>query len=48
MTKIRLYENGIAYFIEWPNGAVDSYETEAARDARIAELRADDAAWAAA
>jgi hypothetical protein len=48
MTKYTLTENAVAYFIEYAKGKVEAFDTIEARDEAIAEIAADDAAWAAA
>jgi len=42
---MKTFENEIAFFIKWENGAVDAFDTEAERAARIEEYNEDQAAW---
>jgi hypothetical protein len=48
MTKYTLTENAVAYFIVYAKGKVQAFATVEARNEAIAEIAADDAAWAAA
>ena len=47
-TKYTLTENAVAFFIVYAKGKVEAFATVEERNEAIAEIAADDAAWAAA
>ena len=43
--KFKTTENDVAFFIEYENGKIDSFNTAEERDSVVDEIEADEDAW---